>query len=142
MKPCSVLVSLAVLGAGACGGDDDPRRDAAVSDGDSGVADAQLIDAPPDAAQSVVEVTCTGSEPTIVTQAGSNNYVPMSRTIAVNDAIRFEMGSTHNVAPTASSSDPGLVVGFAQTKCLRFTAPGVFTFRCTPHGFIGTVTVN
>jgi plastocyanin len=138
MKACALFVAFTVA-AGACGGDDELQRDAAVSDG---LHDSLAIDAPPDAAQFVMEVSCTGSELTIVTENNMFDYIPMMRTIDQNDVLRFDMSSTHNVVPTASGSDPGLVVGFSQTKCLKFTATGVFTFRCTSHDFVGTVTVN
>jgi plastocyanin len=52
------------------------------------------------------------------------------------------MSTTHNVVPTTTMSDPGLNVPFGGTKCLMFTKPGTFKFKCAPHGFSGTVTVN
>jgi plastocyanin len=39
-------------------------------------------------------------------------------------------------------TDPGIVVGEGQTKCLTFTATGTFKFICTAHSYLGTITVN
>jgi plastocyanin len=43
---------------------------------------------------------------------------------------------------TQTTTDPGLVVNFSETKCLKFTAAGTYGFYCGPHGFSGTVTVQ
>jgi plastocyanin len=53
------------------------------------------------------------------------------------------MPSNHSVVPdTSAETDTGLRVGFSETKCLKFTVAGTFHFKCDPHGFMGTITVN
>ena len=116
----------------ACGGGDPQAIDAA----GSGSADA----APP----SVVAVTpCPGTvAATVTSDNASFVYTPAATTITQGQVVKFTMSSTHNVAPTSMMSDPGLNVGFGAEKCLMFTKTGTFKFKCTPHGFSGTVTVN
>lgn len=111
-----------------------------------GGKDSAAIDAPVGvdaAAATVVEVIpCTG-ESASVTSSNSDfsKYTPMATTITVGQIVKFTMASSHNVAPTGVS-DPGLNVGFGATKCLRFTQAGTFNFKCTPHNFKGSITVN
>lgn len=93
----------------------------------------------------VVPVTCpTGTVPTVTTVNGTDAYMPMATmNVAVDGIVKFVMSSLHNVAPnTIGTSDPGLTVGFGQTKCLKFTATGTFSFFCTSHSFAGTVSVQ
>jgi plastocyanin len=121
-------VSLVVLAA--CGGSDDP----AGVDAPGGNVDA--------AAPSVVEVSpCAGESATVITD-GTFKYSPMATTITLDQIVKFDMDPSHDVAPNGAMSDPGLRVGFGATKCLRFTKAGTFNFKCTPHGFTGSVTVN
>jgi plastocyanin len=106
---------------------------------------APAPDAPP-SGPAVVEVTpCTGETATITANPADTTtmYDPPNTTITAGQIVKFVMPAAHNVTPHPSMpSDPGLRVNFGQTKCLRFTEPGTFTFFCTPHGFRGTVTVN
>jgi plastocyanin len=104
--------------------------------------DATMADAAPDAFQAVVTVTCANTEPVISTTDGVFSYSGSPVTIAQNTAVKFVMSATHNVVPNTTGSDPGLVVGFATTKCLKFTTTGTFGFHCGPHSFTGSVTVN
>lgn len=126
----------------ACGGDDGDttmHRDAATNPIDA----APMADAPVDAQQFVVTVTCPGNEAaTITTTNGVNAYSPDAVTVDVNDVVKFVMASSHNVIPTGTQTDPGLRVGFGETKCLQFTTAGTFTFKCQPHPFSGTITVQ
>ncbi len=132
----------------ACGGDDGggTPRDAAVGDG-RGVdapklVDASLFDAPPDAQAFVLEVTCDGSEAETVTTSGSS-FSPMAVTIAQNEVVKFVMPGNHNVVPdSTTTTDPGINVSFNETKCLQFTIVGTFGFKCMPHGFKGSITVQ
>lgn len=132
------LLAALVLG---CGGSDDPKT----IDGPRPI-DARLVDAgpdaPPDAPTEVRVVNCAGSTPakTVTAEDGTDAFMPAATTITVDQVVQFEMPSTHNVVPVAS--DPGLAVGFGQTKCLQFTATGTFNFKCAPHGFTGSITVN
>jgi len=132
----------------ACGGGDDggPAKDAATGS-DGSIADA-AVDSGTDAAPAtVVEVNCDGSEVDTVTATGvstSGMFSPMSVTINQNDVLQFTMPASHNVVPdpTATLTDPGLNVGFNTTKCLKFTATGTFGYKCGPHSFKGSVTVQ
>ena len=42
----------------------------------------------------------------------------------------------------ATMTDQGIRVGFGATKCLKFTKAGAWGYLCTPHGFVGTATVQ
>ena len=123
----SFRISFALLVLAACGGDDgNSNPDAAPGE------DAQVA--------TVMEVACVGGEQAIMTMNGA--FDPMAITISVGQAVQFSTESSHNVAPVATMSDPGLNVGFGETKCLKFTRAGTFRFKCTPHGFMGMVTAN
>ena len=125
-------LSLALLiPLAACGGSDDNSKnpDAAVQ------VDAR--------AATVMEVTCPATVPITVTVVASQYaYTPGNSPIPVGGIVMFTMGPDHNVVPNVSGSDPGLVVNFNQTKCLKFTAAGTFGFHCQPHGFQGSITVQ
>ena len=43
---------------------------------------------------------------------------------------------------TNGNTDPGLKVDYGADVCLKFAKAGTFTFVCTTHGFVGTVTVQ
>jgi plastocyanin len=75
--------------------------------------------------------------------AGGLAYDPMTQTVPLNAVVKFVMTATHDAKPnTLTTTDPGLTVGFGETKCLKFTAAGTFGFFCTAHGFNGTLTVQ
>jgi plastocyanin len=125
-------------------------RDARVIDSPDAVPDAlvdavpdALGDAAPDAMALVLTVTCPGTpDATVTTSDAVMAYSPPSVSIPQNGIVEFQTSSLHDVVPDATGSDPGLAVGFNQTKCLQFTATGTFGFHCGPHGFTGSVTVN
>jgi plastocyanin len=129
----------------------DPRPIDAASTGDAARAiDAAPIDAPPidarpiDAPPSpvtVVAVTCPASGVPVVATSGFS-FSPASTTIAVDGIVKFTMPSSHNVVPATGPTDDGLRVDFNETKCLKFTKAGTFNFKCQPHGFTGSITVN
>jgi plastocyanin len=128
-----IRFALAVLLVAACGGDD--------GGGMVPIDAAKVIDAAPPA-NKVTTVTCpTTPAATVMTTNASNSYMPMATTVPVDGVVRFVNSSEHDVAPNpiAAMTDPGLVVGFGQTKCLKFTQPGTYGFMCSPHGFVGTV---
>jgi len=109
--------------------------------GDGGGADAAVDGA----ASSVMVVDpCPGTpDATVMTDDSTFSYSPGATTITQGQVVKFLTSATHDVKPnTAVNTDTGLNVGFNQTKCLRFTATGTFGFRCSFHGFVGTVTVN
>jgi plastocyanin len=126
------LAVTALLLAG-CGGDG----------GGGGMIDAAKM---PDSAPvgTVMTVTCPGTpDATITVTPGGGAYMPMATTVPVNAVIRFQMTPTHDAKPnTLTMTDPGIQVGFGETKCLKFTATGTFGFFCTAHSFAGTVTVQ
>ena len=132
------MVALVVAG---CGSDGDGKAVDAPKPGDARVVDAGP-DAPPDAQPDVRVVDCAATQPvaTFTSEAGINAFMPDATTIAVGQVIAFEMAQTHNVVPVAS--DPGLTVGFGQTKCLLFAATGTYNFKCGPHGSTGSITVD
>lgn len=121
--------SIALVLLAACGSDDTNPP----TDGPPG-GDAQVA--------TVMETPCVGGEQSMMTMNTANAYMPAALTISVGQAVQFINSSNHNVAPVATMSDPGLNVGFGATKCLKFTRAGTFRFKCTPHGFMGMVTVN
>src|SRR5690349_10225609 len=74
----------------------------------------------------VVMVDCnsTAAAATVTMNDMVDAYMPMASTIAMGQVVKFVTSATHNVEPNTSAAmtDPGLSVGFSQTKCLRFTA--------------------
>ena len=142
------FVALAIVVA-ACGGDDGgTHHDAATAgDGsgssDASVSDAMPADAPGDAQAFVLTVTCDGTAKGPITTNGFA-FDPNTLTINVGEMVRFTMPVNHNVVPdpTAALTDPGLRVDFNEDKCLQFTATGTFGYKCQPHGFKGSITVQ
>lgn len=113
-------------------------------DGGTTTPDApKSIDAP---GATVTEVSCTGITPAamVMTTDASFSFMPMATTINVGQVVKFTTSLSHNVVPNpaAAKTDPGLMVGFGKTVCLKFSAAGTFGFMCAPHSFVGTVTVN
>lgn len=125
-------LALAALLFAACGGDDG---------GGTGI-DTQLADAPSN--NKVVTVNCPATADAMVTvNTAGTAYMPAATTVPVNAVVKFVMTATHNAAPnTQTTTDPGLNVGFGETKCLKFTTAGTFGFFCSAHGFSGTITVQ
>lgn len=131
----------------ACGGGDDSsdstKIDAAKTADAAKVTDGSVtVDAAP---ATVTTVDCSTVTPaaTVSTADGMFSYSPAATTVAQNGVVKFVMSSTHNVAPdTTGNTDSGLTVDFGATACLKFTAKGTFKFKCTLHGFSGTVTAN
>jgi plastocyanin len=121
--------ALAVLVLAACGGDD----------GTNPMADA------PATTNKVQTVTCpTTADGMVMTTSTVDAYMPATQTVPKNAVVKFVMASVHDVNPNTvggATSDPGLAVGFGQTKCLKFTESGTFSFFCSAHSFVGTITV-
>ena len=127
--------ALAVVLFAACGGDDGGGM--VTPDG------AQMIDAAP--VNKVMTVTCPATVDAMVMTANTSfSFMPMATTVPVGGIVKFMMSTDHNVAPNpmSGSTDPGIMVAFGQTACLKFTQAGTYGFLCTPHGFVGTVTVQ
>lgn len=110
--------------------------------GDDGGTTPQA-DAPPNNTAVVKAVTCPATADAAVATAG-NAFDPPTSTISVDGIVQFTMDATHNVVPNAAGgmTDPGLTVNFGETKCLQFTAAGTYHFKCNPHGFTGSITVQ
>ena len=132
-----VLVLLVGCGDDSGGG---TRHDAAVVS-DARV-DATVVDAAPDAQQFVNTVTCPAT-PNAEIGVTSGAFVQPQTTITQNQIIRFTMDQFHTAKPALTgTTDPGISVNQSQVKCLQFTATGTFNFRCSIHGFTGSVIVN
>jgi plastocyanin len=134
------------LFAAACGGGDDASDSTKAVDAAKAVdakkaADgAVAVDAAP---ATVTKVDCATVTPVATVSTVQDAYSPSASTINQNDVVKFVMPSEHNVAPDSTgNTDAGLVVDFNETACLKFTAKGTFKFKCTVHGFTGTVTAN
>jgi plastocyanin len=121
-----------------------PPSDAAPPPTDAAPRADAAPDAPPPPPATVVAVTCPATPAGAITALDSNDkaYIPSSVTITVGQIVKFTMPSSHDVEPNPTMSDPGLSVGFGQTKCLMFNHTGTFGFHCGPHQFTGTVVVQ
>jgi len=113
-------LALALLVVAACGSDSKTKNDSP-----SG-STVQSVSCPPAPAA------------TITVNSGGTAYMPTSASIAPGGVVRFVITPSHNV----TSSTPGLAVDFGQTACLMFPDAGTYTFKCSVHGFTGTVTVQ
>jgi plastocyanin len=89
-------------------------------------------------AATVQTVDCTTVTPAMSITTSGLAYSPAAATIAVNGVIKWTLPSTHNVESTTA----GFAVDYGATKCLKFTAAGQYTYKCTAHGFTGSVTVQ
>lgn len=105
---------------------------------------APMIDAPPPPPATVIAVACPATPAKAITANDNNDntYMPSAVSIAIGQIVKFTMPSSHDVEPNRTMSDPGLSVGFGETKCLMFSRTGTFGFHCGPHQFTGTVVVQ
>lgn len=132
MKSLVMLLPIALFACGDDGGSSPPVDSAGGGDGSGSAA-------------KVVAVTCPATPAaTVMTVNLTDSFMPMNTTISVGGVVKFVMATTHNVAPNpiAPMSDPGTVVNFGETKCLRFDAAGAYGIYCTTHSFAGTITVQ
>jgi plastocyanin len=122
---------LAALALAACGGGEDPPADSAPND-------------TPGQSSVMVVTPCTGEAATIESLA--TRFEPMSVTISMGQIVKISAGQVsddHDIMPALSgNTDPALVVPGGQERCFRFTATGTFGFRCSSHGFVGSIIVN
>ena len=128
-----VVLLMSVLAACSSDSTTTTKNDAAGSGSGSGTVNK------------VTTVSCTGATiaATITTGAASEmKYTPMATTIMAGQIVEFKMGGAHNVRPSQTIGDPGLLVEFGADTCLKFSTAGSFGFYCQPPGFTGTVTVN
>lgn len=117
-----IFPSLILLATAACGG------------GGGGADAAPQFDARP---SSVRAVTCPNPGGAADISATLSSYQPPSFTTTVNGIVEFNLTGGHTVNSTTTGEMFSL--GLNANGCLQFTAAGTFTFRCVPHGFIGTV---
>ncbi len=129
MKRLMMLLALA-----ACGGDDGGSMQTADAMGSGSGSGSNKV----------MSVTCpTTADAMVTVNASGDAYTPKTQTVPVNAVVKFVMTATHDAKPnTQTTSDPGLSVGFGETKCLKFTAAGSYGFFCSAHGFNGTITVQ
>jgi len=119
-------ISLALVFAAACGGG----------------GSTPSIDAPA-SGNKVTTVDCATNAPTATVATQNFTFTPATTTIAVGQVVKFQLESVHDVVPDpTTATDAGLTVGFGATACLKFTAAGTFGFKCDPHGFKGSITVQ
>ena len=121
-----VLVSVVA----ACGGDDGNKTQV-----DAATTDVMMT------SMGVTRVDpCPGTVDHTVTTPG-NRYEPSTVSATQGQVVRFMVSSNHDVVPQPGT-DPNLVVPLGGDRCYRFTMPGTFSFKCSPHGFTGTITVQ
>ena len=95
------------------------------------------------------------TEPTVHVVGSPGMYFdPTDLTIAAGDIVRFEMTATHNAVEVSKETydareetplEGGFQVGFAETKEVTFSEPGMHYYVCQPHvqmDMIGTITVE
>ena len=124
------LLAISILTLAACS-----------DDSGGGTPDAPRADAQ---TSRVMEVTCPATTPVTFTTLESR-FDPPTAAITMGQIVKLVSDrSDHPIGPIPldSMSDPGLVVPGGQTKCFSFLATGTFRFRCTQHGYAGTITVN
>ena len=105
-----------------------------------GSSKPQMIDAPP-----IPVVTLSSCPSTVATtiQDSPTKFVPAMSSIAVGDAVKFEITAEHYVIPSLNMpTDPALRIDRGETKCFRFNVPGIYNFVCGVHGFVGNITVQ
>ena len=128
-----IIFAASLIGVGACGGNDAKTPDAAQPG----------VDAP---AATVQTVACAGmtSSATIIADDTAFLFQPVSSTISQGQIATFTVAGDHPVGPDAAAgmTDSGLKAPGGSTTCLKFTATGTFHFKCTIHGFKGSITVN
>ncbi len=86
----------------------------------------------------VKHVDCALVTPTVIVQTAGLAYDPTPTQITTGQIVQFVMPAQHDV----SSDTSGLAVDFGATSCLAFPEPGTYTFKCSRHGFMGTVVVS
>jgi len=120
-----ILASVILVSVAACGGDGG-------DDGDDTTPDGTPI------TQNVSTVTCPNA--TVDITASLTTYMPASFTTTVGGIVHFNLAGGHDVTSTTVGQTFGLPLN--ANACLQFDAAGTYTFRCSPHGFNGTVIVQ
>jgi len=84
---------------------------------------------------------CTGESATVNTLA--TRFDPATVTVTAGQVVKFVNDVGHDIKPALSGdTDDALAIPEGQTKCFRFNVTGSFGFRCSIHGFVGSVTVQ
>jgi len=127
--------AMCVMVLAACGGDDGKSIDAATGSGQ------------PDAPAATVQMVTCPATPAATVMTSGFMYAPVMTMITQGQIVQFVMPSSHDVVPghnaaDSTIADPGLTVGFGETKCLMFTQNGMYGFHCGPHHFDGTIVVQ
>jgi plastocyanin len=112
--------------ASACGSSSDDSPDAAPDGSGSGSAKAAEV------------VNCPTTVSKEIKTETANTYVPNAMTVTAGTIVKFTMNVEHDVRSTTNLFS----IGKGQTGCVKFNTAGTYTFGCTPHGFVGTVTVQ
>ena len=86
----------------------------------------------------VQAVDCATISPAMAITTSGMAYAPQMATISVGGVVKWTMPTSHNVESTTA----GLAVDYGATKCLKFTVAGQYAYKCTAHGFTGTLTVQ
>jgi plastocyanin len=120
-----LLVSMVAL-AGCGGGDDGGTPDS----GGGGDPDA--------APSSVLISSCDGLTPAATITTTATAYDPAVTNISVGDVVHFMPTPNHDMLAQDGSWDSGEL---GAESCGTFTEAGTFDFRCSLHGFTGTINV-
>jgi plastocyanin len=75
--------------------------------------------------------------------SGGNGFSPATLTIPVGDTVSWQNQDTvqHTATANDGTFDSGLIAA-AGSFSFKFTRAGTFHYKCTIHGFSGTVTVQ
>jgi plastocyanin len=136
-----VVVLLATLALGACGGDDAADEPAPASEAP---AAAEGSAAPP--------ATFAPNGEVMDVAAIDNTFRPQEVEISAGTEVVFSNGgrNDHNIVPSDGSTDWGVEASEftpGDTYSYVFTAPGTYAYFCSLHGtaaagMIGTITVT
>lgn len=122
----SALALCSFVSLTACGGSSDEETPDAGPDGGGNTPAAEMV-------------ACNAS---VTKEITTNNttaaFIPASTTVTAGTTVRFVMSTMHD----ARSNQNLFTVNYGETVCVKFNTAGAYTFRCNPHGFSGTVTVQ
>lgn len=124
-----VMIAVIVLSALGCGGGGGGTS----YDTDSGIL-VQLV-------------TCPASPGATINAVSSTNFAPSSVTISANQIVQWNNATGFDHTVTSTSVPTGgtfnVALNNGTSVCLRFTAAGTYTYRCTPHpNMTGVVAVQ
>ena len=95
-----------------------------------------------------IEAPSSASAAEFTVTVNSNSFSPSNRTINQGDQINWVWGGSGSHTTTHVPSGGGSVLwnqtinSSNQEYTRTFNTAGVFNYKCTPHGFTGTITVN